>query len=160
MALLSLDDSDLFLLEKTPRLSTACETSGANHSAARRRRVADPLQDGDSTPCNCGISAPRFTQCVCSRDQHTFVGEGEPSGRGVSSQLVVIVDDSITNLKILERLAGSLGARARSFAIPKPRLVFAPTIAPILSYGGGGAQGRGGGLSPGCAICRPASMSR
>jgi len=36
----------------------------------------------------------------------------------VASQLVVIVDDSITNLKILERLAGSLGGRvvARSFA--------------------------------------------
>jgi two-component system, cell cycle sensor histidine kinase PleC len=34
---------------------------------------------------------------------------GNPRGRGVASPLVVIVDDSITNLKILERLAGSLG---------------------------------------------------
>jgi PAS domain S-box-containing protein len=34
---------------------------------------------------------------------------GNPRGRGVTSPLVVIVDDSITNLKILERLAGSLG---------------------------------------------------
>ena len=37
------------------------------------------------------------------------------------SQLVVIVDDSLTNLKILERLAGTLGEGivAKSFADPR-----------------------------------------
>jgi PAS domain S-box-containing protein len=52
----------------------------------------------------------------------------------VSSQLVVIVDDSITNLKILERLAGSLGNRtiAKSFADPDAALGFCSENCPDL----------------------------
>jgi len=50
----------------------------------------------------------------------------------VSSQLVVIVDDSITNLKILERLAGSLGGRARCFVDPEAALGFCSDDCPDL----------------------------
>jgi PAS domain S-box-containing protein len=52
----------------------------------------------------------------------------------VASQLVVIVDDSITNLKILERLAGSLGGRmvARSFSDPDAALGFCADDCPDL----------------------------
>jgi two-component system cell cycle sensor histidine kinase PleC len=55
-----------------------------------------------------------------------------PRGRGVSSQLVVIVDDSITNLKILERLASSLGGRTKSFADPDAALGFCSDNCPDL----------------------------
>jgi PAS domain S-box-containing protein len=57
-----------------------------------------------------------------------------PRGRGVSSQLVVIVDDSVTNLKILERLAGSLDGRtvAKSFADPDAALGFCSKNFPDL----------------------------
>jgi PAS domain S-box-containing protein len=52
----------------------------------------------------------------------------------VSSQLVVIVDDSITNLKILERLAGSLGGPtvAKGFADPDAALGFCSDDCPDL----------------------------
>jgi PAS domain S-box-containing protein len=52
----------------------------------------------------------------------------------VSSQLVVIVDDSITNLKIIERLIGSLDAQtvAESFADPGPALGFCSENCPDL----------------------------
>jgi PAS domain S-box-containing protein len=57
---------------------------------------------------------------MCSAgNEHTLQTQmGNPRGRGVASQLVVIVDDSITNLKILERLVGSLGGGtiAKSFS--------------------------------------------
>jgi CheY-like chemotaxis protein len=55
-------------------------------------------------------------------------------GQGVSSQLVVIVDDSITNLKILERLAASLGDRvvAKSFASTDAALAFCAATPPDL----------------------------
>ncbi len=55
-------------------------------------------------------------------------------GSRVSSQLVVIVDDSITNLKILERLARSLGDRtvAKSFADPDAALGFCSDNDPDL----------------------------
>src|SRR6266446_1272115 len=57
-----------------------------------------------------------------------------PRGRGVSSQLVVIVDDSVTNRKILERLAGSLAGRtvAKSFADPDTALGFCSKNFPDL----------------------------
>src|SRR6266702_2013266 len=57
-----------------------------------------------------------------------------PRGRGVSSHLVVIVDDSVTNLKILERLASSLGGRAvaKSFADPDAALGFCSKNFPDL----------------------------
>jgi len=68
-------------------------------------------------------------------------------GRGVSSQLVVIVDDSITNLKILERLAGSLGARARSFADPEAALGFCSDDCPdLILLAAAGAQGEAAGF--------------
>jgi PAS domain S-box-containing protein len=52
----------------------------------------------------------------------------------VSSQLVVIVDDSITNLKIQERLASSLGGPtvAKSFVDPDTALVFCSENCPDL----------------------------
>ncbi len=52
----------------------------------------------------------------------------------MSSQLVVIVDDSVTNRKILERLASSLGGRtiARSFADPDAALGFCSKNFPDL----------------------------
>jgi PAS domain S-box-containing protein len=52
----------------------------------------------------------------------------------VSSQLVVIVDDSITNLKILERLAHSLSGEtvARSFTEPEAALGFSASHHPDL----------------------------
>ncbi len=52
----------------------------------------------------------------------------------MSSQLVVIVDDSITNLKILDRLASSLGAQtvAKSFAEPDAALGFCSGNCPDL----------------------------
>ena len=52
----------------------------------------------------------------------------------MSSQLVVIVDDSVTNRKILERLASSLGGRtvARSFADPDGALGFCSKNFPDL----------------------------
>jgi PAS domain S-box-containing protein len=52
----------------------------------------------------------------------------------VDSQLVVIIDDRITNLKILERLATSLGAgiRARTFGDPFEALAAAAEEAPDL----------------------------
>ena len=52
----------------------------------------------------------------------------------MSSQLVVIVDDSITNLKILERLTGLLGGRtvAKSFADPDLALGFCSENCPDL----------------------------
>jgi two-component system response regulator RpfG len=52
----------------------------------------------------------------------------------VSSQLVVIVDDSVTNRKILERLAISLGGRtfAKSFADPDAALSFCSKNFPDL----------------------------
>ncbi len=57
-----------------------------------------------------------------------------PRGKGVSSQLVVIVDDSVTNRKILERLASSLGGRtvAKSFADPDAALGFCSKNFPDL----------------------------
>ena len=57
-----------------------------------------------------------------------------PRGRGVSSQLVVIADDSVTNLKILERLVGSLPGRtvAKSFADPDAALGFCSENCPDL----------------------------
>ncbi len=59
---------------------------------------------------------------------------GNPRGSRVSSQLVVIVDDSITNRKILERLANSLGDRviAKSFADPDAALGFCSKNFPDL----------------------------
>ena len=50
------------------------------------------------------------------------------------SQLLVIVDDSITNLKILERLALSLGGgtAAKSFADPGAALEFCAQYRPDL----------------------------
>jgi two-component system, cell cycle sensor histidine kinase PleC len=52
----------------------------------------------------------------------------------VSSQLLVIVDDSVTNLKILERLALSLGngTAAKSFAEPDAALEFCAQYRPDL----------------------------
>ncbi len=52
----------------------------------------------------------------------------------MSSQLVVIVDDSITNRKILERLASSLGGRTvvKSFADPDAALGFCSKNFPDL----------------------------
>src|SRR5260370_7170033 len=57
-----------------------------------------------------------------------------PRGKGVSSQLVVIVDDSVTNRKILEWLASSLGGRtvAKSFADPDAPLGFCSKNFPDL----------------------------
>src|SRR5260370_4264255 len=57
-----------------------------------------------------------------------------PRGKGVSSQLVVIIDDSVTNRKILERLASSLGGRtvAKSFADPDAALGFCSENCPDL----------------------------
>jgi len=67
---------------------------------------------------------------------------GNPRGRGVSSPLVVIVDDSITNLKILERLAGSLGGRARGFADPDAALGFCCDECPdLVLLAAAGARG-------------------
>ncbi len=62
----------------------------------------------------------------------------------MASQLVVIVDDSITNLKILERLAGSLGGRvvARSFADSHAALRFCAVDCPdLVLLAATGAQG-------------------
>ena len=55
-------------------------------------------------------------------------------GQGVSSQLVVIIDDSITNQKILERLAASLGDGivAKSFADSDAALAFCAASPPDL----------------------------
>ncbi|HVB15391.1 MAG TPA: ATP-binding protein [Stellaceae bacterium] len=58
------------------------------------------------------------------------------------SQLVVIVDDSLTNLKILERLAGTLGAGivAKSFDDPQAGLDFCAATPPglvVLAAAGG-----------------------
>jgi len=67
-----------------------------------------------------------------------------PRGRGVAPQLVVIVDDSITNLKILERLAGSLGGRAvvQSFADWNAALGFCADDCPdLILLAATGAQG-------------------
>jgi len=67
-----------------------------------------------------------------------------PRGSRVSSQLVVIVDDSITNLKILERLAGSLGGRtvAKSFADPDAALGFCSDDCPdLVLLAAAGARG-------------------
>jgi PAS domain S-box-containing protein len=52
----------------------------------------------------------------------------------VSSQLVVIVDDSITNLKILERMTSSLGVQtvAKSFVEPNAALGFCSENCPDL----------------------------
>ena len=62
----------------------------------------------------------------------------------MSSQLVVIVDDSITNLKIQERLAISLGGPtiAKSFADPDAALSFCTENRPdLLLVAAAGAQG-------------------
>jgi two-component system, cell cycle sensor histidine kinase PleC len=55
-------------------------------------------------------------------------------GQGVPSQLLVIIDDSITNLKILERLALSLGggAAAKVFSDPEAALEFCRQYRPDL----------------------------
>ena len=72
---------------------------------------------------------------------------GNPRGRGVSSSLVVIVDDSITNLKILERLAGLLGGRARSFADCEAALGFCSDDCPdLVLLAAAGAQGEAAGF--------------
>jgi hypothetical protein len=49
----------------------------------------------------------------------------------VSSQLVVIIDDSATHLKILERLAKSLGRTNTKTSMPIWRCRFAASSAPI-----------------------------
>jgi PAS domain S-box-containing protein len=68
-------------------------------------------------------------------------------GRGVSSQLVVIVDDSITNLKIMERLAGSLGGRARCFADREAALGFCSDDCPdLILLAAAGARGEAAGF--------------
>ena len=53
-------------------------------------------------------------------------------GQGVPSQLLVIIDDSVTNLKILERLALSLGGgtAAKSFADAGAALEFCAQYRP------------------------------
>ena len=63
-----------------------------------------------------------------------FCAKRQPRGSRVSSQLVVIIDDSITNLKILERLAGSLGPEAvvKSFAEREAALGFCFENSPDL----------------------------
>jgi len=69
---------------------------------------------------------------------------GNPRGRGVSARLVVIVDDSITNLKILERLAGSLGGAtvAKGFADPDTALGFCSGDCPdLVLLAAAGARG-------------------
>src|SRR6266700_4826747 len=83
-----------------------------------------------------------------------------PRGRGVSSQLVVIVDDSVTNRKILERLASSLGGRtvAKSFADPDAALGFCSKNFPdLVLLAAASAQGEAADFigrlreQPGCA---------
>jgi PAS domain S-box-containing protein len=60
----------------------------------------------------------------------------------VASQLVVIVDDSITNLKILERLAATLGGRSRGFADPDAALGFCSDDCPdLVLLAAAGARG-------------------
>jgi two-component system, cell cycle sensor histidine kinase PleC len=61
--------------------------------------------------------------------------------------LVVIVDDSITNLKILERLAGSLGGRARCFTDPEAALGFCSDDCPdLILAAAAGARGEAAGF--------------
>jgi PAS domain S-box-containing protein len=70
----------------------------------------------------------------------------------VSSQLVVIVDDSITNLKIQERLASSLGGPivAKSFVDPDAALLFCSENCPdLVLLAAASAQGEAAEL-----ICR------
>src|SRR6266568_1773089 len=83
-----------------------------------------------------------------------------PRGRGVSSHLVVIVDDSVTNRKILERLASSLGGRtvAKSFADPDAALGFCSKNFPdLVLLAAASAQGEAADFicrlreQPGCA---------
>src|SRR4029077_4024493 len=87
-------------------------------------------------------------RCVESpRRAYTCRRMGNPRGRGVSSSLVVIVDDSITNLKILERLAGSLGGHARSFADCEAALGFCSDDCPdLVLLAAAGAQGEAAGV--------------
>jgi PAS domain S-box-containing protein len=78
----------------------------------------------------------------------------------VAPQLVVIVDDSITNLKILERLAGSLGGRAvvQSFTDWNAALGFCADRCPdLILLAATGGQGEAAQFiarlhgQPGCA---------
>ncbi len=65
---------------------------------------------------------------------------------GVASQLVVIVNDSVTNLKILERLALSLDGQTRveSFTEAEPALAFCAARVPdLVLLAAAGADGDG-----------------
>ena len=81
-------------------------------SMAVRSRGQISAADGPN-PCNHAVFFRGLPPCcLCRADrQHTLAGETYP-GQGVPSQLLVIVDDSVTNLKIIERLALSLGGGA------------------------------------------------
>jgi PAS domain S-box-containing protein len=68
----------------------------------------------------------------------------DPRGRGVASRLVVIVDDSITHRKILERLASTLGGGtlAKGFADPDAALGFCSSDCPdLVLLAAAGARG-------------------
>jgi two-component system, cell cycle sensor histidine kinase PleC len=93
--------------------------------------------------------------------QHTIV-KRTLMRLGVASQLVVIVDDSVTNLKILERLALSLDGQTvvESFTDPGRALAFCasrpPDLVLLAAAGGHGAAAetiaRLRGLADGAAV--------
>src|SRR3954471_14019420 len=132
------------------RAFTACFSRADAHAPSAVLSDSEMPSGSDRSGCATGVgpegaASSRKRQLRLTNPYHTLrsslpqdaircIVSGLRTRWSMKPQIVVIIDDRITNLKILERLAGSLGPDVvvRTFGNPKDALAFMADSPPDL----------------------------